>query len=513
MNNDHNDTPSSKYAVNAVYTDSILDRYKHNPLIEALPPIMDEEETLDKLEYYPLFNPQLLNESPNIRMHELSILDEFFYPMGHHITLERWISQSIRSSYISKNPIRPHIPQYPSSSTSTQTPGSRPNPIGYFQQSASLTGTSGIGKSYSIAHILNLIPPVIWHSDYEDKTGPEPKRQYLGIQQLTWLKVECPFDGSTRTFCKEVLAGIDKYLGTNYLADFKLHTSIGDIITNMVGIFQTHAVGLLVIDEIQNLLNGKAAGANKLLSLLVQIVNSMEVPVLLVGTPKAIAVLSAEFRQARRSTGLVDPEWYPPEETHRDWIGFSDKLWQYNYVSKTPTNSPMPEDIRHTMFDLTQGITGLAKVLFALVQKRALDEGKIITTKLIEIECARAFVLDHKFMDALRRRDFAALRMMPDLFSESHIQELTVKAYIFNSNRSSVTIPHVKAAEETKELQANDPEIITQEAPVTKKARKAKNAPPLDDTLMSLAQSKSDKAGSVYDEFKAKGNIIRQPTE
>lgn len=510
MNNDPKDAHTSRYAVAAVYTDSIVQRYQNNPLIEALPPIMTGEETMDKLAYYPGFDSELLNHSPEIRMHGLSVLDEFFYPMGHHITLERWISQSIRASYVAKNPLKPHIPHYPS----TSVPMSYPNPIGYFQQSASLTGTSGIGKSFSIAHILKLIPPVIWHSDYEVKTGPEPKRQYLGMQQLTWLKVECPFDGSTRTFCKEVLIEVDKYLGTDYLDDFKLHTSIGDIITNMVGIFKSHAVGLLVIDEIQNLLNGKTAGANKLLSLLVQIVNSMEVPVLLVGTPKAIAVLSAEFRQARRSTGLSDPEWYPPEETHADWTGFSNKLWQYNYVSKNALGSPMPEDLRHTLFELTQGITGLAKVLFALAQKRAMaDDMEVITNESLRTECARAFVLDQKFMDALRRRDFAALRMMPDLFSESHIQELTVKAYIFNSNRSSVTVPQVETAEESKDLQANDPEITTQEAPVIKKARKAKNAPPLGDTLMSLAQSKSDKAGSVYDEFKAKGNIIRQPTE
>jgi hypothetical protein len=36
----------------------------------------------------------------------------------------------------------------------------------------------------------------------------------------------------------------------------------------------------------------------------------------------------------------------------------------------------MPADIRDTLFDLTQGIAGLAKVLFALAQRRAMNNGQ-----------------------------------------------------------------------------------------------------------------------------------------
>ena len=58
-----------------------------------------------------------------------------------------------------------------------------------------------------------------------------------------------------------------------------------------------------VIDEIQHLNEAYSGGANRMLNFFVQLVNTIWMPVVLVGTPKAQAILTGEFRQALRGAG------------------------------------------------------------------------------------------------------------------------------------------------------------------------------------------------------------------
>jgi hypothetical protein len=512
METQQNRQNMSPFALSPDYQDPGLERYRGNPFIEALPPIMSALEVGAKLAKYPPFDPGLVNKLPELRMHELLVLDEFFVPMERHIELEQWISQNIRAGYAAKNPINLRSGTGLAEAARTKLVSPIPPGIRYVQRSASLTGTSGVGKSYSLDQILSLMNPVIYHSEYISPCRKDLKGVWVGRHQITWMKVECPFDGSPRSFCKALLLEFDKRLGSTFADDFgDKNASVGDMTTRIANEIANNAVGLLVIDEIQNLLNAKTGGVKQLLSLFVEIENRMCIPLLLVGTPKALSVLSAEFRQARRGTGMSGPEWYPPAGTDDDWILFADKLWQYNYLQKGSGGEKMPEEIRDKLFDLTQGISGLAKVLFALAQRRAMNDGsELLTPALLQREYDRSFVLDDRFLTALRKRDFNLLRTMPDIFSERLTQKLSVQAYLFSpSEDSGDSVPSKPEAgyEAVPPVRKGEPK--TQQE---KKAASPRDCP-VKDTLMHLVQEYRGNLKSNYEALKLAGGVIRPQTQ
>lgn len=99
-------------------------------------------------------------------------------------------------------------------------------------------------------------------------------------------------------------------------------------------------LGVLVIDEIQRLLDANKGGANKMINAFVQLVNTIGVPVVTVGTFKALSLLGKEFAIARRSSGQGDMIWSNFLK-NEDWDDFIESLWEYQWTSiETPLTSP-----------------------------------------------------------------------------------------------------------------------------------------------------------------------------
>jgi hypothetical protein len=63
------------------------------------------------------------------------------------------------------------------------------------------------------------------------------------------------------------------------------------------------ALGLLVIDEIQHLSRAKSGGSEKMLNFFVTMSNTIGIPVLFVGTPKARDIFDLDLRSSRRAAG------------------------------------------------------------------------------------------------------------------------------------------------------------------------------------------------------------------
>ena len=81
------------------------------------------------------------------------------------------------------------------------------------------------------------------------------------------------------------------------------------MIISMIKVAQKHALGMLVIDEIQHLANSKGKAGNAL-DFFVTLMNEIKLPIVTIGTYKAIKhVLAKEFTQARRSSGLGEVEF------------------------------------------------------------------------------------------------------------------------------------------------------------------------------------------------------------
>ena len=154
--------------------------------------------------------------------------------------------------------------------------------------SFTIIGASGIGKSSAISRALNLI---------DANHMIEIEQPYTKI--LPCLTVQCPFDSSVKGLLLEILRKVDEQLGTDY-AQIKRFTT--DMLIGAVSQVCLNHIGLLVVDEIQNVVNSKN-GKNLIVSL-TQLINNSGISICMVGTPESEIFFEQAMQLARRSVGL-----------------------------------------------------------------------------------------------------------------------------------------------------------------------------------------------------------------
>lgn len=120
---------------------------------------------------------------------------------------------------------------------------------------------------------------------------------------------------------------IDNLLGTNYFSNYAERArNINEMLPNIAQVAANHCIGVLVIDEIQRLSKAKSGGAEAMLDFFVQLVNIIGIPVVLVGTYKALPILSDAISQMRRGTGQGDLVW-DRMEFDDQWELLMESLW------------------------------------------------------------------------------------------------------------------------------------------------------------------------------------------
>ncbi len=399
----------------AEYHDPPLLTYRGNPMIEALPPIYEPEQVYKLLQHNPRYDESYRQWPTHLRLHLFLEAARFFQPLNIHIELEQRLSRMIRAGYVGRNPLdlgfwaeterRLHlveenmvfrsVPRVPT-------------------QGFTLMGISGTGKSRTIESILPLYPQVIQHNEYHGKR--------FTWTQVVYLKLDCPHDGSISGLCHDYFHQMDLLLGTNYYENHGLRgrPSIEKMRVAMARVAADHSLGVLIIDEIQDLRLAKSDGAHKMLSFLVKLDNTIGVPIVFVGTPNARSVLAGEFRRARRAAGQGDLPWErmrkendPEKEKDSEWRVFLETLWKYQYVRE---KSDLTDELSEVMYDESQGIADIAIKLYFLAQIRAIDRKKeCVTVDMIRKAARERLQSVQEPLHALRTGKKTLLRKYEDL--------------------------------------------------------------------------------------------------
>jgi len=388
---------------------SLLPEYRDNPFINRLPPQMSMRQVLDFLKNPPAFSPEERRYPAHVRLQCLYRLRRCFIPLEHHLRLESAFSALLRQGYVTRNPlttdyIRRLRNGYERIVAGDLRAGTKP--VRSSADGFALLGVSGVGKSTGMVRILDYYPQIIEHPDL------------CGLQQVTYLKIDCPSMGSPKQLCINFFQQMDLLLGEKYLARHgNRGNSVDMMMTQMAQIANRHALGVLIVDEIQHLKLARGVGPEALLNFLVTLVNTIGIPVLLIGTMGALSVLQGDFRQARRANGLGAAIW-EQQPQGPVWDHFVNSIWSYQW---TREESPLTDAIRTVLFEESQGIIDVMVKLFMLGQARAMELGvarkrpEVIDAKLLQKVAAEHFKIIAPMISALKSGDRRRLAQYDDL--------------------------------------------------------------------------------------------------
>ncbi|MCL6264524.1 ATP-binding protein [Craterilacuibacter sp. RT1T] len=385
-----------------------IQEYQDNPLIEALPPILSAREAGIHMMYKPPFDLAEKSFTVEERWHLLGRLKHLVAPRPYFYQLERTVSRLIRSGYVLRNPCKPETWQAVYKAQANTPPPLLHRHLTATDSECVVVGLSGMGKTTAIDAVLRTYPQqLIRHQRWRNKPLP--------IQQLVWLKVTCPKNGSILAFCREFARQLDLALGTQ---EYEKMYSRSRVTTDEAeGMMRQHAatyfLGVLVIDEIQRLSVPKSGGAERLLDFIQNLRDMLKVPIVLVGTYKAVSLFKEEMKDARRASesGLLD--FKRPVCRDAEWDKLVERLWNYQWVHNYTSLTPSMQD---RLFDLTQGVTDFLVILFKLTQQRVMEDGtETLTEAAIQATYDESFPLLQPAINALRKNTIESLFAFEDL--------------------------------------------------------------------------------------------------
>jgi hypothetical protein len=393
------------YEYHAEYLPQKVEDYKGNPFIEALPPIMPSvEAAVNALSVKPVYSNAERNSEAYCRMHSIMRLNRYFQPLYTHLDIEQRISRGIRQGYVSRNPVRPQYAQRFRQIDQQFEPADYRN-VRSTAAGFTMIGMSGVGKSTAIDRVMSLYPQCITHTQYKGKP--------FFLKQAVWMKLDCPFDGSIKGLCHSFFSGLDHLLKTNYTNMYPSNRiTVDTMMDKMSTLAHTHGLGMLIIDEIQHLSQAKSGGSEKMLNFFVTLVNTIGVPVVLIGTPTALPILQSEFRQARRGSGQGGLIWNHMKNDD-SWEILIKVMWKYQW---TRHKSPFTAEMKNLLYEETQGIVDLAVKLYGISQIKAINGGsERVTVEIIRESAAESLKLVKPMLDALRSGDMKKIMQYGDI--------------------------------------------------------------------------------------------------
>ena len=228
--------------------------YDNNPFIEALPPMLSGKDLIHALAVIPPYNDSDRDRSTGERLQLLSSLYEFYQPLSMTIDLYCEIYTAMQHCY------GQYSPQSEAAAFQNGYSLMHGNALAASiggGNSFSVIGVSGLGKSTALQRVLSLFPQVIEHTSYHG--------QNFYCHQIPYLVVQTPHDASIKALILDIYLQIDSLVGTSYQKDaLSRRLSIDVLVSQLNQIVRVNHIGLLVIDELQNIAYRKSDGGMQL---------------------------------------------------------------------------------------------------------------------------------------------------------------------------------------------------------------------------------------------------------
>lgn len=339
--------------VRAIYTEP-----DDNPYLAALPELMPKEVFLQRLQSLPAVPTDISDRSGEERRRLLSGLSNLYLPLDYAYMVYDLFYRAIQTTYRTKT-VLDSIRQIGVVRHGGQVS------FGTQAQSGSILGIPGVGKTSTVRRCLDQLPQVIEHREFQ--------RQPFFKKQILYICVECPSDCSIKTLAYNIIAAVDRAIGSDYfrVISHQSRISASALTTQLKIICINHAIGLIVVDEIQNAISTaeKTRRIKPLVTFLLELINDTCTAVYFVGTLEADAMFSQHDHLKRRTRGLrLLP--FRPDGLYRRFL---ETVWRYQF---TLHPSKLTDQIANKVYDHSGGVPAYIIQIITEAQAQAIIGGE-----------------------------------------------------------------------------------------------------------------------------------------
>lgn len=251
--------------------------------------------------------------------------------------------------------------------------------------SFTIIGASGIGKSSAISRAITLIT---------EHRVIETENPYTKI--IPCICVQCPFDSSVKGLLLEILRKVDEAIDSKYYQNALRARTTTDMLIGSVSQVALNHIGLLVVDEIQNVCNSK--NGKSLVGMLTQLINNSGISICMVGTPESAAFFEQAMQLARRSLGLR----YDVMEYGASFRAFCETVFSYQYVKQ---RTQITDSIMEWLYEHTSGNISVVVSLIHDAQEIAILNGKeVLNLETLNEAYQKRLSMLHDFIHPVQRK-------------------------------------------------------------------------------------------------------------
>lgn len=324
-----------------------------NDLMHILPPMKNGDELVSGLAVFPDYDEKIRLENPAIRLMALSDLYSMYIPSQMSLEIYNKLYLALLRSMHKKNTKISIQQQYENCKA---VRGQEYSGIIGGSDSFTIIGSSGIGKSTAISRAVSLIT---------DNRVIELKKPYTKI--VLCVVVQCPFDCSVKGLLLEILRKVDEKLDSKYYQNALRARATTDMLIGSVSQVALNHIGMLIVDEIQNVVNNK--NGKSLIGALTQLINNSGISIGMIGTPECTTFFESAMQLARRSVGLQ----YGAMNCDNYFKNFCKVLFDYQFVAH---KSELTDAIIEWLYEHSAGVTSIVVSLVHDGQEIAILNGK-----------------------------------------------------------------------------------------------------------------------------------------
>ena len=295
--------------------------------------------------------------------------------------------------------------------------------------SFTIIGASGIGKSSAISRAISLVT---------ENRVIEVGNPYTKI--IPCICVQCPFDSSVKGLLLEILRKVDEMIDSKYYQNaLRARTTTDMLIGNVSQVALNH-IGLLVVDEIQNVYNSK--NGKSLVGMLTQLINNSGISICMVGTPESAVFFEQAMQLARRSLGLR----YDVMEYGASFRAFCEIVFSYQYVKK---RMEITDGIMEWLYEHTSGNISVVVSLIHDAQEIAiLNEKEILNLETLNEAYQKRLSMLHGFIHSEQKKQTSKPKKKVSVTSagvkiplrEKNSEEVTIASLVSVAKDENVDI-------------------------------------------------------------------------